>query len=107
MHQAPGESDATYTGHHRVVTHRLRAGNLANTLAETVEMILSPLTLDLRAQIHCCLTVGGEQAMELLNYPPARWGGRQIVILHEGREHRLDAYVLAGMTTTLPEGLEA
>ncbi|MGD8463671.1 MAG: hypothetical protein PVI09_07370 [Anaerolineae bacterium] len=85
------------------------AGNLADTLTETVEMILSPLTLDLRAQIqiHCCLTVGGEQAMELLNYPPARWGGRQIVILHEGREHRLDAYVLAGMTTTLPEGLEA
>jgi hypothetical protein len=45
--------------------------------------------------------------MELLNYPPTRWGNRQIMILHEGWEYRLNFYPLAGMTPTTPAGDEA
>jgi len=85
------------------------APSLGGTLTETVELNLSPLIATYRDQVqmHCCLTVGGEQAMELLNYPPARWGNRQIVILHEGWEYRLNFYPLAGLTTATPAGVEA
>jgi hypothetical protein len=79
------------------------------TLTETVELSLSPLISDYRdlVQMRCCLTVGGEEAMELLNYPPTRWGNRQIMILHEGWEYRLNFYPLAGLTTATPAGVEA
>lgn len=85
------------------------APGLGGTLTETVELSLSPLIPDFRDQVQmrCCLTVGGEQAMELLNYPPTRWGNRQIVILHDGWEYRLNFYPLAGMTTATPAGDEA
>ncbi len=79
------------------------------TLTKTVELSLSPLIPAYREQVemHCCLTVGGEQAMELLNYPPTRWGNRQIAVLHEGWEYRLNFYPLAGVTTATPAGVEA
>jgi hypothetical protein len=85
------------------------APSAGGTLTETVELGLSPLIPAYREQveIHCCLTVGGEQAMELLNYPPSRWGNRQIAVLHDGREYRLNFYPLAGMTTATPAGVEA
>jgi hypothetical protein len=79
------------------------------TLTETVELSLSPLIPAYRdrVQARCCLTVGGEQAMELLNYPPTRWGNRQIVVLHEGWEYRLNFYPWVGMTTATPADGEA
>jgi hypothetical protein len=89
---------------------RVQAGpGLASTLTETVQLGLSSMIPGFRdqVQVHCCLTVGGEQAMELLNYPPTRWGNRQIVVLHEGREYRLDFFPLAGLTTATPAGVGA
>jgi hypothetical protein len=85
------------------------APSLGGTLTDTVELSLSPLIPDYRdlVQMRCCLIAGGEPAMELLNYPPTRWGNRQIVILHEGWEYRLDFYPLAGMATATPAGSEA
>lgn len=85
------------------------APSVGGTLTETVELSLSPLILAYREQIQmrCCLAVGGEQAVEVLNYPPTRWGNRQIVVLHEGREYRLNVYPLAGMTTATPAGVAA
>jgi hypothetical protein len=92
--------------------HRFEVGvteSAGRTLTETVELNLTPLVPGVREQIqvHCCLTVGGEQAMDLLNYPPTRWGNRQIVVLHEDWEYRLNFYPLAGMTTATPAGAEA
>jgi hypothetical protein len=83
--------------------------SLGGTLTETVELSLSPLVPAYRDQVEmdCCLAVAGEQAMELLNYPPTRWGNRQIVFLHDGWEYRLNFYPLAGMTTATPAGVEA
>jgi hypothetical protein len=81
----------------------------ARTLTETVELNLSPLAPGFRdqVQVHCCLTVGGEQAMEMLNYPPSRWGNRQIVVLHEAWAYRLNFYPLMGMDFDTPAGVEA
>jgi hypothetical protein len=42
-----------------------------------------------------------------LNFPPAHWGNRQIVVLHEEREYRLDFFPLVGLTTATPAGVEA
>lgn len=83
--------------------------SLRGMLTETVELSLSPLTAAYRDQVEmrCCLSAGGEQAMELLNYPPTRWGNRQIVVLHDGWEYRLNFYPLAGMATDTPAGVEA
>ena len=89
---------------------RVQVGpTMGSTLTETVQLNLSTLDPGFRdqVQVHCCLRVGGEQAMELLNYPPSRWGNRQIVVLHGGREYRLNVYPLAGMTTATPAGVEA
>jgi hypothetical protein len=89
---------------------RVKAGpSLGSTLTETVQLSLSVLAPGFRdqVQVHCCLTVGGEEAMELLNYPPTRWGNRQIVILHEEREYRLDFFPLVGLTTATPAGTGA
>jgi hypothetical protein len=85
------------------------APSARGTLTETVEPSLSPLISDYRDQVEmrCCLAVGGEQAMELLNYPPTRWGNRQIVVLHAGWEYRLNFYPLAGATTATQAGVEA
>ena len=85
------------------------APSVGDSLTETVELSLRSLIPAYREQVqmHCCLTVGGEQGVELLNYPPTRWGNRQIVVLHEGWEYRLSFYPLAGMTTATPAGAEA
>jgi hypothetical protein len=89
---------------------RVQAGpSLGSTLTETVQLSLSSLAPGFReqVQVHCCLRVGGEQATQLLNYPPTRWGNRQIVVLHEGREYRLDFFPLVGLTTATPAGVGA
>jgi hypothetical protein len=89
---------------------RVQVGlSLGSTLTGTVELSLGRLAPGFRDQVQmdCCLTVGGEQATQLLNYPPARWGNRQIVVLHEGREYRLDFFPLAGLTTATPAGVGA
>jgi hypothetical protein len=65
------------------------------TLTETVEYSLSSIGPQVRDGIErrCCLTIGGEPAMELLyGWPMARWGSRQIVVHHHGREYRLNFY---------------
>ncbi len=99
-------------GHHAFDRYRISvqaAPSAGDTLTETVELSLSPLIPAYRDQVQmrCCLIVGGERAMELLNYPPTRWGNRQLVVLHEGWEYRLNFYPLAGMTTATPAGVEA
>jgi hypothetical protein len=83
--------------------------SLGSTLTETVQLSLSPLPHGFRDQVQmdCCLRVGGEQAVQLLNYPPARWGNRQIVVLHDEWEYRLDFFPLVGLTTATPAGVGA
>ncbi len=85
------------------------AESMGGTLTETVEFGLSMLSPDFRDQIEmqCCLTVGGEPAMELLNYPPTRWGSRQLVILHEVREYRLTFYPQMGISANSEAGMAA
>ncbi len=99
-------------GHHAFNRYSISvaaAPSAGGTLTETVELSLSPLSPAYRDQVQmgCCLIVGGERAMELLNYPPTRWGNRQLVVLHEGWEYRLNFYPLAGMTTATQAGAEA
>jgi hypothetical protein len=89
---------------------RVQVGpSTGSTLTETVRLNLSSLVPGFRDQVqmHCCLRVGGEQAIQLLNCPPTRWGNRQIVVLHEEREYHLDFFPLAGLTTATPAGVEA
>jgi hypothetical protein len=89
---------------------RVHAGpSLGRTLTEAVQLSLSSLAPGFRDQVqtHCCLRVGGEQATQMLNYPPTRWGNRQIVVLHEEREYHLDFFPLTGLTTATPAGVEA
>ncbi len=61
------------------------------TLTETVTQSLAPVAPEVRDRItqHCCLTVGGEPAMELKGVPWGRWGCRQIVTVHGGRAYWL------------------
>ena len=72
---------------------------IGGTLSETVAYNLSPIVPPARDQIEtrCCLEVGGEPAMELLGFPPMRWGSRQIVVLHDGREYGLTFYPQVGL----------
>ncbi len=79
------------------------------TLTETANLSLSLLAPGFRNQVssHCCLTVGGEPALELLGFPPTRWGNRQLVILHEGREYRLDFYPQPGFSAETEAGAVA
>ena len=61
------------------------------TLTETVAYSLIPNEARDTISSHCCLTVGGEPAMELsFGWPMARWGNRRIVVIHEGREYHID-----------------
>jgi hypothetical protein len=66
------------------------------TLTETVEYSLSPIVPPLREGIEstCCVTVGGEPAIDLLLAWPmgGRWGSRQIMVIHGGRQYRLTFY---------------
>ena len=82
------------------------AASTSGTLTETVELGLSSLVPGFRDQIQmsCCLTVGGEPAMEVLNFPPARWGNRQIIVLHKGWEYRLTFYPQMGITASSEAG---
>jgi hypothetical protein len=85
------------------------AESTGGTLTETVELGLSTLAPGFRDQVqrHCCLMVGGEPGMELLNFPPTRWGNRQIVVLHEGREYRLSFYPQMGISASSEAGAAA
>lgn len=67
---------------------------LGTTLTDTVESRLNPIIAEVRDDIrlHCCLTVGREQAMELTGFPWGRWGCRQVVVLHDGRAYWLTFY---------------
>jgi hypothetical protein len=82
---------------------------LGRTLTETVESMLSPVAAGYRDAIErrCCLRVGGEPAIELLGFPPTRWGNREIVLLHEGREYRLDFYPQQGLDGNTPADAKA
>jgi hypothetical protein len=66
------------------------------SLTETVKYSLTPIVPSMREGIEstCCMTVGGEPAMELhLPWPMGgRWGTREIVVVHEEREYRLTFY---------------
>jgi hypothetical protein len=89
----------------RVAAAKSRGG----TLTDTVEISLSPLAPGFREQVqmHCCMTVGGERAMELVGFPPARWGSRLIVVLHEGREYQLSFYPQMGISGSTDAGVAA
>jgi hypothetical protein len=79
---------------------RVAAGeSIGGTLTETVAYSLAPIVPQVRDQIEtrCCLEVGGEPAMELVGFPLTRWGSRQIVVLHEGREYSLTFYPQIGL----------
>lgn len=67
---------------------------MGRALAETVAHRTSIIVPQVRDQIHsqCCLSVGGEPAIELTGLPWGRWGCRQIVAVHDGREYRLTFY---------------
>jgi hypothetical protein len=89
---------------------RVSAGpSTSSTLTEAVQLILSPLARDFRERVEvlCCRKVGGEEATELLYFPPTRWGNRRMVVLHQGWEYHLDFYPLYGLTPTAPTGVEA
>ncbi|MCX7681656.1 MAG: hypothetical protein N2508_06805 [Anaerolineae bacterium] len=75
-------------------TVNVSVGEAGGTVTDTVEHRLSPIVPQFRAQIetHCCLTVGGELAMELTGFPGARWGSRWIVIVHDERAYWLTFY---------------
>jgi hypothetical protein len=82
---------------------------LGQTLTETVESMLSPVAPAYRKGIErrCCLSVGGEPAVELLGFPPTRWGNREIILLREGREYRLNFYPQQSLAGSTPADAEA
>lgn len=63
---------------------------MGRTVTETVEYRLSIIVPSVRERIkrRCCLMVCGEPAIELTGLP-GRWGSRQIVAIHQGREYNL------------------
>ncbi len=85
------------------------AESTADTLTETVGLSLSSLAPGFRdqVQVHCCLRVDGEPAMELLNFPPTQWGSRQIFVLHEGWEYHLSFSPLMGISASSEAGAAA
>ena len=66
---------------------------MERTVTDTVEYRLSIIAPSVRKGIgrRCCLMVGGEPAMELTGFP-GRWGSRQVVVIHDGREYCLTFY---------------
>jgi len=62
----------------------------AETITDTVEYALSPLSQTIRDQLkRRYLTVGGEPAMELTSFPWERFGSRKIWVVHNGMEYTL------------------
>jgi len=51
---------------------------------------------------HCCLTVGGEPAIEALFWL-SRFGHRSVVAIHEGRAYHIQLYPLAWLDGDTPE----
>jgi hypothetical protein len=74
------------------------------TVAEAVDDTLRPVFAPVRDQVqrYCCRTVDGELAVELSGFPPGRWGSRQVVVLHEGREYWLTFYPQVGLNGNTP-----
>jgi hypothetical protein len=66
---------------------------LTETIASRLALIMPPF-LD-QIETRCCLEVGGEPAIELVSFL-TRWGIRQVVALHEGREYDLTFYPQIG-----------
>jgi hypothetical protein len=66
------------------------------SLTETLEYSLSPIMPSVREGVEstCCLTVGGEPAMDILLPWPVggRWGSRQIMVIHGERQYQLTFY---------------
>lgn len=62
----------------------------AESITDTVEHALSPLSQPMRDQLKPrYLTVGGEPAMELTSFPWERFGSRKIWVVHNGMEYGL------------------
>lgn len=57
-------------------------------------------------RIHCCLVVGGEQAIERYSSLPAM-GERQVVVLHEGREYHIHLLPQASLGGGSEEDMQA
>ncbi len=86
-------------GHQAFGTYVVTVGvsdSQGRTLTETREYSLSPIVPSMREGIEstCCLTVGGEPAMDLLLPWPmgGRWGSRQIMVIHGERQYQLTFY---------------
>jgi hypothetical protein len=81
------------------------------SLTETVEHSLSHVVPSVRDGIEstCCLTVGGEPAMDLLLPWPmgGRWGSRQVVMVHGGRDYWLTFYPLQTLDGVTPSDAAA
>ena len=82
------------------------ADSMGRSLTDTAEYGLSPIAPSMREGIEwtCCLEVGGEPAVELLLPWPmgGRWGSRQLVVIHDGREYRLTFYPLRTLDGATP-----
>jgi hypothetical protein len=83
-------------GHQAFGTYVVTVGvsdSEGRSLTETVEYGLTPIVPSMREGIEstCCMTVGGEPALDLLLPWPmgGRWGSRQIMVVHEERQYRL------------------
>jgi len=62
----------------------------AETITDTVEYALSPLSQSMREQLkRRYLTVAGEPAMELTSFPWERFGNRKIWVVHHELEYTL------------------
>ena len=63
----------------------------AETITDTVEYALSPLSQAMRDQLkRCYLTVGGEPAIELTSFAWEQFGSRKIWVVHNELEYGLN-----------------
>jgi hypothetical protein len=82
------------------------------SLTETVEHSLSHVVPSAQEGVEttCCLTVGGEPALEqlFLSWPMGgRWGTRRLVVIHDGRAYWLTFYPLHMLDGVTPSDAAA
>jgi hypothetical protein len=82
------------------------------SLTETVEHSLSHVVPSAREGVEttCCLTVGGEPAVEqlFLSWPMGgRWGTRKLVVIHDGRAYWITFYPLQPLDGITPSDAAA
>jgi len=82
------------------------------SLTETVEHSLSHVVPSAREGVEttCCLTVGGEPALEqlFLSWPMGgRWGTGELVVIHDGRAYWLTFYPLQMLDGITPSDAAA